>query len=78
MRCGKPEPIVVMLFTAGGWLPYRARFSRSTVPWCTTLPLALTVPLSTLVTNRSAMLPKLAEVMSHGPLMPLPEMVSRT
>ena len=33
-----------------------------TVPRCTILPLAATVPFSTLVTNRSATRPKSAEV----------------
>ena len=49
-----------------------------TVPRCTILPLAATVPFSTLVTNRAATRPKSAEVMSQGPLMPWPVNVSRT
>src|ERR1700685_871639 len=57
---------------------------RRTVPPLTTLPgwsdeiplSAATVPLSTLVTKRYAVFPKLVDVMSHGPLIAPPAHVS--
>ena len=52
--------------------------SRSTVPPKTVLPLAATVPFSTLVTNSTAWLPRSRLAMSHGPLIPSPVNVSRT
>ncbi len=48
------------------------------MPLLTTLPPAALVPASTLVTNSSANGPRVASAMSQGPLMPLPESVSRT
>src|SRR6516165_373885 len=78
VRCGKPEPILVVLISRGGLEPQNIRSRRRTVPLCTTLPPAFLVPFSTLLTNSSARGPLLAEVMSQGPLMPLPANVSRT
>src|SRR5215469_12743811 len=49
---------------------------RTTVPPLTTFGLAATVPLRTLVTNSVAVLPASSAVISHGPLMGAPEIVS--
>src|SRR5580704_3294686 len=73
-----PEPIVVTARSFGGLFQYVRTSSRSTVPLLTTAPFAATVPCSTLVTNRSAFRPWRRAAMSHGPLMPWPEIVSRT
>src|SRR5215831_157337 len=78
VRCGKPEPILVVLISCGGREPPAIRSRRRTVPLCTTMPPAALVPFSTLVTNSCANGPRLTEVMSQGPLMPLPANVSRT
>src|SRR4029077_16884517 len=78
VRCGKPEPIVVVLIHRGGWEPPTRRTRRSTVPLFTTWPPAALVPASTLVTNSSANGPRVASPMSQGPLMPWPDKVSRT
>ncbi len=78
-RCSaKPDPIRSDLRMNGSRPDGTIRSSRMTVPRCTILPLAATVPFSTLVTNRAATRPKSAEVMSQGPLMPWPVNVSRT
>src|SRR6202167_2486581 len=76
--CENPEPILVTARSFGGLFQYVRTSSRSTVPLFTTAPFAATVPFSTLVTNRSASRPLPRAAMSHGPLMPWPEMVSRT
>src|SRR5215471_13238815 len=78
VRCGKPEPILVVLISCGGREPAAIRSRRRTVPLCTTMPPAALVPFSTLVTNSCEAGPRLTEVMSQGPLMPLPANVSRT
>src|SRR5215471_3780751 len=78
VRCGKPEPILVVLISRGGPEPPAIRSRRRTVPLCTTMPPAALVPFSTLVTNSCEAGPRLTEVMSQGPLMPLPANVSRT
>ena len=53
----KPEPILVLATTRGGRWPKSRSRSLTTVPRCTTLPPAATVPFSTLVTNTSAVRP---------------------
>src|SRR5215472_2042443 len=78
VRCEKPDPILVVLTSCGGWEPPIIRSRRSTVPLWTTMPPAALVPFSTLVTNSCAVGPLLTEVISQGPLMPLPANVSRT
>ena len=74
----KPDPIVVLNWIHGR--PDRGIWttSRSTVPPKTVPPFAATVPFRTLVTNRTAWLPRSREAMSQGPLMPWPANVSRT
>src|SRR5262249_16508979 len=78
VRCGKPEPILVILRSRGGIAPPTTRFRRRIVPLCTTMPPAAFVPFSTLLTNGSVSGPLLAAAMSQGPLMPSPENGSRT
>ena len=75
---GKPDPIVVLNWIHGR--PDRGIWTtrRSTVPPKTVPPFAATVPFRTLVTNRTAWLPRSREAMSQGPLMPWPANVSRT
>src|SRR5579872_2011256 len=51
------------------------RSRRTTVPWSTVLGLEATVPLRTLVTNRSALDPLSSAVMSQGPLIGDPAIV---
>src|SRR5215831_20105672 len=64
--------------TAGRPAPDTARPMRTTVPPLTTFGLAATVPFSTLDTNRSAVAPASAAVMSQGPLIAPPDNVSTT
>src|SRR5580692_11221536 len=73
-----PDAIVTTFVSCGGVPPAVDRVSRRTVPRWTTPPAAATVPLRTLVTNRSDREPELTAVASHGPLMPWPAIVSRT
>src|ERR1022692_382195 len=75
---GNPEPIVVMDTTDGMLVCERARLMRTTVPSSTRLPLPATVSLSTLVTNRSAVVSMSNAVISQGPLMRLLKIVSTT
>src|SRR3984957_4911738 len=74
---GKPEPICLLDSTRGVLYGVLVMTSRCTVP-----PLAFgclaRMPPRTLVTNRSAVFPYWAAVMSHGPSMPYPEMVFLT
>src|SRR5665811_1406494 len=76
----KPDPITTGRDATGRLSSPRGRRNRirTTVPRLTTAPPAATVPFRTLVTNRSAVLPFSDAVMSQGPLMALPVMVSRT
>jgi hypothetical protein len=67
---GKPDPIVVPNRTNGRPDAGIVMTSRTTVPPKTVLPLAFTVPFSTLVTNSTAWLPRSRLAMSHGPLIP--------
>ncbi len=80
----KPEATTVCDSIFGFWPWKSPTLMRTTVPPLTTLPgwsdgmpsSAATVPLSTLVTNKYAVLPMLVAVMSHGPLMAPPAQVS--
>src|ERR1700689_702727 len=75
---GKPDPIVAWNQTNGSPKLGILITSLITVPPKTVLPLAATVPFSTLVTNSTAWLPRSRVAMSHGPLMPWPQNVSLT
>src|SRR5580704_15376272 len=75
---GKPDPIVARNQMNGSPKRGILMTSRNTVPPKTVWPPPATVPFSTLVTNSTAWLPRSRVAMSHGPLMPLPQKVSRT
>src|SRR5690348_723909 len=77
VRCGKPDPILVMFISRGGFEPQNFRPRRRIVPLRTTLPPAALVPCSTLLTNSSAIDPRLVAAMSQGPSLPSPQHVSR-
>src|SRR5579872_5621959 len=63
--------------TISGFCPGRSiTLIRTTVPWSTTAPPALTVPFRTLVTKSSANPLSWTDVRSHGPLMFPPDHVS--
>src|ERR1035437_4940318 len=74
-----PVPITVLEITCGFESWPIDNTILTTVPSWTTAPLAATVPLSTLVTNRTArLLPSRTAVMSQGPLMSPPVIVPTT
>jgi hypothetical protein len=70
------ELAMVVNDVAAGVAPVRDSSMRNMLPCETTAPLAATVPFRTLATNSTAVVPISSAVISHGPLMPLPEIVA--